>query len=131
MFARVLNTPLVNCSLFTYDELSRSYWKCTKYVATSKHYKDKLVILNVARFYVSVSPRLPSSIFKQKLGSEVKISGNQIPSRKPCFSRLTCSQFLYKTSSLYILSDSYTSKNMLDINNVRYGGIFKVSKKTC
>ena len=34
-------------------------------------------------------------------------------------------------SSLYILSDSYTSKNMLGTKNVRYGGIFKASKKTC
>ena len=81
-------------------------------------------------FYVSMSPRLLSQTFKHKLGSEVKISGKQTLSKKPCFSKLKCRQFLHKTSSLYILSDSYTSKNMLGTKNVRYRGIFKASKKT-
>ena len=49
----------------------------------------------------------------------------------PCFSRLKRCQFLCKTSSLYILSDSYNSKNVLGTRNVRYGGIFKASKRTC
>ena len=49
-----------------------------------------------------------------KLGSEVKILGKQAPLRKPfSFSKLNCHQFLHKTSSPYILSDSYTSKSML------------------
>ena len=77
-----------------------------------------------------MSPRLPLYNFKHKLGSEVKFSGKQTPSRKPCFSKLRCHQLLYKTSGLYILSDSYTLKNMLGTKNVRYGGIFKASKKT-
>ena len=38
---------------------SRSYWKCSKYVAATKPYKNKLVTLNAASFYVSISPRLP------------------------------------------------------------------------
>ena len=58
------------------------------------------------------------------------MSGKRTPSSKPCFSKLKCRQFLYKPSSLYILSDSYTSKNMLGTKNVRYCGIFKASKKT-
>ena len=78
-----------------------------------------------------MSPRLSSLTFKHKLGSEVKNSGEQPPSRKPCFSKLKCRQFLFKTSNLYFLRDSYTSKNMLRTKNVRYGGIFKASKKTC
>ena len=36
-----------------------------------------------------------------------------------------------KISSLSILSDSYTSKNMLGTSNFWYGGIFKAIKKTC
>ena len=32
---------------------------------------------------------------------------------------------------MYILSVSYTSKNMLGTKNARYGGIFKASKETC
>ena len=74
-----------------------------------------------------MSPRLSSLTFKHKLGSEVKNSGEQPPSRKPCFSKLKCRQFLFKTSNLYFLRDSYTSKNMLRTKNVRYGGIFKAS----
>ena len=57
-----------------------------------------------------MSPRLSSLTFKHKLGSEVKNSGEQPPSRKPCFSKLKCRQFLFKTSNLYFLRDSYTSK---------------------
>ena len=76
-----------------------------------------------------MSPRLPHQTFNHKLGSEVKISGKQTPSSKPGFSKLKC-KTIYKTSSLYILSDSYTSKNMLGTKNGRYGGIFKASKKT-
>ena len=34
--------------------------KCTKHVAASKIYKNKLVILSGSSFYVSMSPRLPS-----------------------------------------------------------------------
>ena len=49
---------------------------------------------------------------KQKLGSEVKNSGKQPPSRKPCFSKLKRRQFLFKTPNLYFLRDSYTSKIM-------------------
>ena len=67
-----------------------------------------------------MSPRLPLQTFKHKLGSEVKISGKQTPSRKPCVLKLKCRQFLYKTCSLYILSNSYSSKNMLGTKNVRY-----------
>ena len=69
--------------------------------------------------------------FKHKLGSELKISGKETLSRKHCFSKLKCRQFLYKSSSLYILSDRYTSKNMIGTKNVRYSGIFKASKNTC
>ena len=99
--------------------LSRSHWNCTKHVAALKLYKNKLVILNAAIFYVSMSPRLLSQTFKHKLGSEVKISGKQTPSKKFFFffSKLKCRQFLYKIFSLYILSASYTSKNMLGIKN--------------
>ena len=49
---------------------------------------------------------------------------------KPCFSKLKCRHFFYNTSNLYILSDSYTSNNMLGTKNVRYSGIFKANKKT-
>ena len=86
---------------------SRAFLKFTKHVAASKPYKIKLVILT--SFYVSMSPRLPLQAFKQKLGSEVKNQDKQSPSRKHCFSKLKCRQFLYKTSSLYILSNCYTS----------------------
>ena len=41
--------------------------KCTKHAAASKLYKNKLVILSGASFYVSMSPRLPSYNFKHKL----------------------------------------------------------------
>ena len=109
--------------------LSRSHLKCTKHVAAPKRCKNKLAILNVASFCVSISPGLPSQTFKHKLVSEVKISSKQTPSRKPCFSKPKCCQFLYKTSTLYILSDSCTSENMLGTKNVWYGGIFKASKK--
>ena len=39
---------------------------------------------------------------------------------------------IFNAASFYVhnLSDSYTSKNMLGKKNVRYGGIFKASKKT-
>ena len=74
---------------------SRSHWKCTKHAAASKLYNNELVILNAASFYVSMSSRLPLLTFKLKLGSEVKISGKQTPSTKPCFSKLKCRQFLY------------------------------------
>ena len=43
-----------------FEYMSRSHCKCTKYVAASKLYKNKLVIPNGASFYVSMSPRLPS-----------------------------------------------------------------------
>ena len=66
---------------------------------------------------------------KHKLGSEVKNSGKQPPSRKPCFSKLKRRQFLFKTPNLCFLRDSYTSKIMLGTKNVRYGGTFKASKK--
>ena len=36
--------------------------KCTKHVAASNLYKNELVILNEASFYVSMSPRLPRRI---------------------------------------------------------------------
>ena len=49
--------------------------KCPKHAATSKLCKNKLVILNGASFYVSMSPRLPSYNFKHKL----------TPSRKALF----------------------------------------------
>ena len=107
----------------------RSHWKSTKHVAASKLYNNKLAILNAASFCVSMSPRLPLQTFRYKLGSEVKISGKPTSSRKPCFSKLTCRKFLCKTSSLYFVKDSYTSKNMFGTKNVRYGGIFKASKK--
>ena len=46
-------------------------------------------MLNAATFYVSMSPRLPSYTFKDKLGSEVKLSDKQkAPSMKPSFSNL-------------------------------------------
>ena len=77
-----------------------------------------------------MSPRLSSLTFKHKLGSEVKNPGKQAPSKKPCFSKLKCCQFLLKISNQYFLRDSYTSKNMLGTKNVRCGGIFKASKKT-
>ena len=60
-----------------------------------------------------------------------KFQVNEPHQGKPCFSKLKCRHVLYKTSNLYILSDSYTSKNMLGTKNERYGGIFKASKKTC
>ena len=47
-----------------------------------------------------------SKTFKHKLGCEVKISGKQTPSSKPFSSKLKCRQFLYETSSLYILSET-------------------------
>ena len=97
----------------------------------SKLYKNKLVILNAASFYVSVSPRLPLQTFKHKLSSKVKISCKQNPLRKLFFSKLRCRKFLYKTFSLYILSDNYTTKIMLGTKNVRYRGIFKARKRTC
>ena len=50
--------------------------------------------------------------------------------RRHCFSKLKCHEFLWETSNLYILSDSYTSKIMLSTNNVRFGEIFNASKKT-
>ena len=59
-------------------------------------------------FYVSMSPGLASQTCKHKLGSKVKISGKQTPSMRVCFSKLKRCQFLYETSSLHILSDSYT-----------------------
>ena len=62
--------------------------------------------------------------------SKVKIYANETHQGKSCFSKLKCHRFLYKTANLYILSGSYTSKSMLDTKNVRYGGIFKASKKT-
>ena len=77
-----------------------------------------------------MSPRLSSLTFKHKVGSEVKFSGKQSPSRKTCFWKLKCRQLLFKTFDLYFLRDSYTSKNILGTKNVRYGGIFKASKKT-
>ena len=45
------------------------------------------------------------------------MSGKQTPLRKRRFSKLKLKyrQFLYKTSSLYVLSDSYISKNMLKL----------------
>ena len=46
-------------------------------------------------------------------------------------SKLKCCQFLYRTSNLDILSDSFISKNILCTKNVRYGEIFKASKKPC
>ena len=48
-----------------------------------------------------------------------------------CFIYMLFFWLFMTKSSLYILSDSYTSKNMLGTKNVRYGGIFKASKKTC
>ena len=39
------------------------------------------------------------------------------------------SPILIQFSNLYILSDSYTSKNMLGTKNLRYGEFFKASKK--
>ena len=57
------------------------------------------------------------------------MSGKQTRPKKPCFSKLTCRQFFYKTSSLYIMGDSYISKNMLGSKNVRDGEIFKASEK--
>ena len=44
-----------------------------------------------------------------KLGSKVKISDKQTPSRIG-FSKLKCRHFLHKTSNLYILSGSYQRK---------------------
>ena len=79
------------------------------------------MILNAASFSVSASLRLSLWTFKQKLGSQVKISGKQTPSRNPSISNLKCRHFLYNISSLYILSHSYTSKNMLGVKYVRYG----------
>ena len=76
------------------------------------------------------SLRLPSQTFKHKLGSKVKILSNKPHQGKPCFSKLKYRQFLYKTSNRYILSDSYTLKNMLGAKNVGYGRVFKASKKT-
>ena len=49
---------------------SCSHWKCTKHVAASKFYKNKLVILNAATFYVSIPLRLPSWNSKHKFRSE-------------------------------------------------------------
>ena len=66
---------------------------------------------------------------KHKLRSEVKNSGKQLPSRKPCFSELKRRQFLFKTPNPCFLRDSYTSKIMLGTKNVRYGGTFKARKK--
>ena len=77
----------------------------------------------IANFHVNMSPRLPSQTLKHKLGSEVKISGKKTNPGSLVFSKPKCPQFLYKT-------DSYTSKNMLGTKNVRYGGIFKATKKT-
>ena len=77
---------------------------CTKHVAASKLYKNKLVLLSGAIFYVSTSPRLPSQNFKHKL----------TPSRKALFFKTKVSpilKLLNKASNLYILSDSETSKN--------------------
>ena len=62
--------------------ITRSHWKCTKHVTASQLYKNDLVILNVASFYVSMSSRLPSLTFKHKLYSKVKILGKRTPSRK-------------------------------------------------
>ena len=42
------------------DRVALTERKCTKHVAASKLYKNKLVILSGASFYVSMSPRLPS-----------------------------------------------------------------------
>ena len=56
---------------------------------------------------------------------------NETHQGKPCFPKLICHLFFYKTSNLYILSDSYNSKIMLGTKNVRYGEIFKGSKKSC
>ena len=47
--------------------------------------------------------------FQHRLGSKVKISGKRTTSRKPCFSKLICRQFLYKTPKLSILSNIYIS----------------------
>ena len=66
--------------------------------------------------------------FKHKLGSDVKISDKETLSRKPCFSKLKCHQFLYKTSSLYMLSDSYTSKNILGKKKVWWKQVKKLAK---
>ena len=38
--------------------------------------------------YVSMSPRFPSSIFKHKLGSKVKILVKRTPSRKALFFKI-------------------------------------------
>ena len=57
-----------------------------------------------------------------------KLQANKPHQGKPCFSKLKCGQFLYKTSNLYIMSDSYISKNVLATENIRQGGIFKEVK---
>ena len=111
--------------------MSCSHWKCTKHVAVSKLHKNKIVILIAAIFfYVSMSRRLPSWTFKDNLGSKVKRSGKRTHQWKPCFLKLKCYQFLYKTSILYILSVSYTSKAILDTKNVSYGTTFNANKTT-
>ena len=78
------------------------------------------MILNAASFYVSMSLQLPSGKKKKKKNKKetlfLKIKKQTIP---------------IKISSLSILSDSYTSKNMLGTSNFWYGGIFKAIKKTC
>ena len=51
--------------------------------------------------------------------------------KEALFFKIKMSPILIKISSLSILSDSYTSKNMLSTSNFWYGGIFKAIKKTC
>ena len=97
---------------------NRSHRKCAKHVAASTLYKNKLVIFNAVSFYVSMSPGLPQT-FKHKLRSKVKFQTNEPHQGGSWFSKLKCRQFLYKTSNLYILSDSYISKDMLGTKNVR------------
>ena len=67
-----LSSNIVNLSILTIEKKkkkhkSHSHWKCTKHVAASKLHKNKLIILNAASFCVSVSLRLPSYTFKQKI----------------------------------------------------------------
>ena len=66
------------------DRVFLNEYKCTKHVAASKLYKNKLGILIGASFYVSMSPRLQSQNFKHKL----------TPSRKALFSKIKISPIL-------------------------------------
>ena len=74
--------------------MSRSHWKCTEHVAASKLYKNELVILNAASFYVIMSPIVPSNTFKRKLGSEVKISGKRNHMKEVLFFKTKMSPIL-------------------------------------